>query len=53
MDDKDRPKYNPFQEAVDRAKEATKPKPTANDERVDSLLHAIDEYIEKQRGKRK
>ena len=53
MDDKDRPKYNPVKEAVARAGEAAKPKPDPNDERVNSLLVAIEEYIEKQRGNRK
>ena len=55
MDDKDKQEKSPFSEGFDKGHKAPEggPKPDANDQRVDGLLHAIDTYIEKQRGKRK
>ena len=53
MSDKDKQEDGPFTEGFFTVERVTKPKPDANDERVGSLLRAIDEYTEKQRGKRK
>lgn len=55
MDDKDKQEKSPFSEGFDKGHKAPEgePKPNANDARVGSLLLAIDDYIEKQRGKRK
>ena len=53
MDDKDKQKKETYTEGFFTVERVTKPKPDANDERVGSLLRAIDEYTEKQRGKRK